>query len=113
MDGYELAFWLIGLIGVLFGLAMLWGFIVLIKIMAERLRLWGAGINEAALKEAARSLIPSRPTRIALILGLTAIVVVWLVMHMSPYQTCIRSLETKNPDESEAALYCARQLGNR
>ena len=108
MDG--LAFWLVV---VPFGLVLLWGFIVLINIVTERLRVWVSGFNGKVLKDSVRYFVPSKPTRIALILALTAIIAVWLVMYMSPYQTCIRSVEANDPETTPAALYCARELGNR
>lgn len=85
----------------------------LISSMHERLRVWLSGFNERGLKESANLFVPSKPTRIVLILALTAIIAVWLVMYMSPYQTCLRSLESNYPDDPDLALYCAKQLGNR
>ena len=85
----------------------------LISSLHERLRVWLSGFNERGLKESVNLFVPSKPTRIVLILALTAIIAVWLVMYMSPYQTCLRSQESNYPYEQYAALLCAKHLGNR
>ena len=58
----------------------------------------------------------STPIRIAIIFALALIASVWLVMYMSPYQTCVREL-SKTPTGIEKphlpTLSCAKEFGKR
>lgn len=50
---------------------------------------------------------------IALIVSSTLVLCVWIVMYMSPYQTCVRNMLLNGDDRADASLYCAKWLTSR